>query len=535
MLARKLHPVLLASAIVSAPQFVTAFHSTIRSFGSGLKMATLESTPETKFAVPTPSVTKMLINGKWVDSASGKTFPTYDPRNGEVICEVPDANADDIDMAVKAARKAFEEGPWPKMSGRQRGRILYKLADLMEQHADELSALESLDNGKPFTFSRAADIPLSIDHYRYFAGWADKIHGKTIPIDGNSFAYTLHEPIGVCGQIIPWNFPMLMQAWKWAPSLAAGNTVVLKLAEQTPLTALRVAELAMEAGIPEGVINVITGFGETAGKPLALHMDVDKIGFTGHVDTGKLITQYAGMSNLKRVSLELGGKSAYIVCPDADIDKAVDDAHFSLFINHGQCCCAGSRLFVHDDVHDEFVDKMIKKVSGMKVGDPFNDVDQGPQVSQEQMDKILGYIADGKKTAECAIGGERIGDKGYYVAPTVFTDVKDDLTIAKEEIFGPVMSILKWNDVNDVLRRANDNMYGLAAGVFTSNAETMQTFARGLKVGTVWCNGYNVFDAALPFGGYKMSGNGREKGEYALEEYLEVKTVTQPIPNPTWL
>jgi len=491
--------------------------------------------PTSSIQIPTPKLTKLLIDGKWVDSSSGKTFTSIDPRTELPICEVAEANHIDVDLAVKAAHKAFE-GPWSKMSGRQRGRILWKLADLMEENFDELAMLETLDNGKPLSFSKAADVPLSIDHFRYFAGWADKIHGKTIPVDGNLFCYTLHEPVGVVGQIIPWNFPMLMQAWKWAPALAAGCTLVLKTAEQTPLSALRVAELAHEAGIPPGVINVISGFGESAGKPLAMHPLVDKIAFTGHVDTGRLIMQYAGLSNLKRVTLELGGKSPVIVCADADVDLAVEVAHSALFINHGQCCCAGSRLYVHEDIHKEFVDKMVKKVSQMKVGDPFTNVDQGPQVSKEQFDQIMRYIDSGKtQGATCAVGGSRVGDRGFYIAPTVFTDVVDEMTIAKEEIFGPVMQILKWRDLSDVIRKANDNAYGLAAGVLSTNPDTIQTLSRSLRVGTVWVNSYNNFDAAVPFGGFKMSGNGREKGQYALEAYTEVKTVSQPMSNPRWL
>ncbi|CAM9140574.1 unnamed protein product [Heterosigma akashiwo] len=498
-------------------------------------MSSVQQSSSQKIQIPSPSLTKLLIDGEWVDSSSGKTFETYDPRTGLPICEVADGNDADIDRAVKAARRAFE-GPWSRISGRQRAKMLWKLADLIEEHQDELAALETLDNGKPLSFSKAADVALTIEHYRYFAGWADKIQGKTIPVDGDIFAYTLHEPVGVVGQIIPWNFPMLMQAWKWAPALAAGNTVVLKTAEQTPLSALRIAELAHEAGIPPGVINVVSGFGESAGKPLAMHPDVDKVGFTGHKDTGRKIMEYAGHSNLKRVSLELGGKSPFIVCADADIDKAVEDAHFSLFINHGQCCCAGSRLYVHEDIHDEFVDKMLAKVKSMKIGDPFTDVDQGPQVSLEQQESVLRYIEIGKaEGATCAIGGGRFGDQGFYVQPTVFTDVKEDMTIAREEIFGPVMQILKWRDLDDVIRKANDNEYGLAAGIWSNSPDTVQVLSRALKVGTVWANCYNIFDAALPFGGYKASGIGREKGEYALEQYTETKCVAMPVSKPGWL
>ncbi len=339
-----------------------------------------------------PTQTKLVIDGKLVDAVHGRTFETIDPRTGKSIVSVAEADAADVDIAVKAARKAFDHGPWPRMSGRERGRILNKFADLIEKHAAELSALETLDNGKPIFFSKVADIPLSIDHLRYFAGWADKIHGQTIPVDGDFLAYTYHEPIGVVGQIIPWNFPLLMMAWKIAPALAAGNTIVLKCAEQTPLTALRVGQLALEAGLPAGVLNVLSGFGETAGHALSHHMDVDKIAFTGSTDIGHKIMKASGNSNLKRVSLELGGKSAAIVCADADIDQAVKEAHFALFFNQGQCCCAGSRLFVHEDVYDEFVAKSVKLAEARTVGDPFGEVDQGPQVSQEQMEKVIIYF-----------------------------------------------------------------------------------------------------------------------------------------------
>jgi aldehyde dehydrogenase (NAD+) len=487
-------------------------------------MATATITPKDVKIGPT----KLLINGEWQDAASGKTFPTINPATEEVIANVAEADAPDVDRAVAAARRAFEQGPWPKMSGSERGRLLNKLADLIEANRKELAALETLDNGKPLGDSLRADLPLVIACYRYYAGWADKLHGKTIPINGPYFCYTRHEPVGVCGQIIPWNFPLLMQAWKIAPALAAGCTVVLKVAEQTPLSALRVGELILEAGFPPGVVNILPGYGPTAGQALARHMDVDKVAFTGSTEVGHLIMKYAAESNLKRITLELGGKSPNIVFADTDLDQAAEGAHFALYFNQGQCCCAGSRLFVEQKVYEPFVEKLVARARRRKVGDPFaRETEQGPQVDREQFNKVLGYIDAGRQEgARLLCGGGRAGSRGYFVEPTVFADVRDEMKIAQEEIFGPVMAVMPFQDVDEVVRRANQTMYGLAAAVWTSDITKAHAIANSVRAGTVWVNCYDVFDAAAPFGGYKQSGIGRELGEYGLMNYLEVKTVT---------
>ncbi len=484
---------------------------------------------EPKNAVARPEVkqTQCFIDGQWLPAASGKTFDTIDPATEEVIAQVAEGDAEDIDAAAKAARHALEEGEWSRMDARDRGACMNRLADLIEAEAEELAALESLDNGKPIRDAKAADVPLVIDCLRYYAGFADKIHGQTIPIRGNYFCYTRKEPVGVVGQIIPWNFPMLMTAWKWGPALAAGCTIVMKPAEQTPLTCLRMARLAQKAGIPDGVINVVPGYGPTAGGAIVEHRGIDKVAFTGEHITAQTIMRNAADS-LKRLTFELGGKSPNVIFADADMEAAIEGTHFGLYFNQGQCCCAGSRVFVEESVHDEFIERIVEKNKTRKVGhglDP--ETEQGPQVDQAQFDKIMGFIEKGQEQgAHCVSGGSRVGDKGYFIEPTLFDNVTDDMDIARNEIFGPVMSVLKFKDTEDIIRRANDTFYGLAAAVWTRDISKAHEYAAKVKAGTVWVNCYDVFDAAAPFGGYKMSGMGRELGEEGLKAYLETKTVT---------
>jgi aldehyde dehydrogenase (NAD+) len=477
------------------------------------------------------SATKILINNRWVDSASGKKFPVINPSTGEEICQVAEADSADVDKAVGAARAAFEHGAWRKMPASARGVLLNRLADLIERHTDELAALEALDNGKPFGVAKAVDVAATVACYRYFAGWADKIQGRTIPIDGDFFCYTRLEPVGVVGQIIPWNFPMLMQAWKLAPALTTGNTVVMKPAEQTPLSALRIGELIIEAGFPEGVVNILPGYGPTAGAAIARHLDVDKVAFTGSTEVGQLVMEAAAKSNLKRVTLELGGKSPNIVLADTDMDAAVEGAHFGLFFNHGQCCCAGSRVFVEEKIYDDFVAKSGARAKRRTVGDPFDPkTEQGPQVDSAQFDKVMGYIESGRSEgAKLVCGGDRVGNRGYFIQPTVFADVQDDMKIAREEIFGPVMSIIPFRSVDEVVERANRTNYGLAAAVWTRDIQKALAISNSVRAGTVWVNCYNVLDPRAPFGGFKQSGIGRELGEYGLQQYTEVKTVTMKM------
>jgi len=480
-----------------------------------------------KVSRPKIHQTQCFIGGKWLPSSSGKTFPTINPATEEVICEVAEGDKEDVDLAVDAAREAFETGPWATMDARDRGQLMYRLADLLEEEAEDLAALETLDNGKPINDARSADIPLVVDCIRYYAGWADKIQGATIPIRGDYFCYTRREPVGVVGQIIPWNFPALMAAWKWGPALAAGCTIVMKPAEQTPLTCLRMARLAQKAGIPDGVINVIPGYGPTAGGAIVQHPGVDKIAFTGELSTAKLIQKQAA-ETMKRMTFELGGKSPNVIFADADLDAAIQGAHFALYFNQGQCCCAGSRLFIEDKVYDEVVDRIADRNKSTKMGDPFDpDTQQGPQVDQAQFDKIMKYIDYGKKDgASCVSGGKRFGDRGYYIEPTLFTNVTDDMRIARDEIFGPVLSALKFNSDDELVRRANNTNFGLAAAVWTRDVAKAHRFAKQVRAGTIWVNCYDVFDAGAPFGGFKESGLGRELGEAGLAAYTETKTVT---------
>src|ERR1700677_3166013 len=481
---------------------------------------------------------KMLINGKWVNSISGKTFPTYNPATGEVLAQVAEGDGQDIEEAVKAARKAFDQGPWCRMTPSERGRLIWKLADLLEEHTEEFAYLESLDNGKPLTIARAADVPLAVDLFRYMAGWTTKIEGNPIPISvpyppgAKYLAYTLREPVGVAGQIIPWNFPLLMAAWKLGPALATGCTVVLKPAEQTPLSALRLGDLIMEAGFPEGVVNIVPGYGETAGAALAAHPDVDKIAFTGSTEVGKLIV-HAAAGNLKKVSLELGGKSPAIIFPDADLERAIPGTASAIFFNQGQCCCAGSRLFIHESVYDKVLQGVSDIAGGIQVGagiDP--NTQMGPLVSEEQFDKVTGHINSGlSEGAKIAAGGKRHGDRGYFVQPTVLTNTKPNMKVVREEIFGPVVCAESFSDadLDRVAREANSTTFGFAASVWTRDLSTAHKMARRIKAGTVWLNCHNVFDASLPFGGYKESGWGREMGEEVLNNYTEVKAVTAAL------
>jgi phenylacetaldehyde dehydrogenase len=475
---------------------------------------------------------QMFINGQWVDAASGKTFETPNPATGETLARVAEGDAEDINRAVRAARAAFDDGPWSRMTPSERGRIIWRIGDLILEHVDELAQLESLDNGKPFLVAQAADVPLAADLFHYMAGWATKIEGNTINISvpympgANFHSYTLREPIGVVGQIIPWNFPLLMAAWKLGPALATGCTVVLKPAEQTPLTALRLAELIAEAGVPDGVVNVVPGYGETAGAALAAHDDVDKVAFTGSTEVGKLIVQ-AATGNLKKLTLELGGKSPNIVFDDAE-DSAIAGAANAIFFNHGQCCVAGSRLFVQESRYDEVVDGVAEIAKSIKLGSGLDPTTQmGPLVSDEQFRRVTGFLESGKADGATALtGGGRFGERGYFVEPTVLTNTRPDMKVVREEIFGPVVVAEKFSSLDEIATEANDTTYGLGAGIWTKDISKAHALAKKLRAGTVWINCYNVFDASLPFGGYKQSGWGREMGHEVLNNYTEVKAVT---------
>ena len=476
---------------------------------------------------------KLLINGQWVDAASGKMFDVINPATAEVIAHAAEGDKEDIDRAVQAARRAFESGPWPNMTPSQRGRLVWKLGDLIYEHLEELAQLESLDNGKPISVARAADVPLAADLFHYMAGWATKLEGNTIPLSvpyapGVKFhAYTLREPVGVVGQIIPWNFPLLMAAWKLGPALATGCTVVLKPAEETPLSGLRLGELTQEAGFPDGVVNIITGCGETAGAALAAHPGVDKVAFTGSTEVGKLIVA-AAVNDLKKLSLELGGKSPNIVFTDADLDVAVAGTASAIFFNHGQCCCAGSRLFVQQDIFDKVVEGVANEAKNIKVGPGLHpETQMGPMVSEIQHQRVCGYLESGvAEGAKAITGGKKIGGPGYFVEPTVLVETKPHMKVIQEEIFGPVVAAIPFKELDDdVIAAANDSIYGLAAGIWTQDISKAHLVAAKLKAGTVWINSYNIFDAALPFGGYKQSGWGREMGHDALDLYTQKKAV----------
>jgi betaine-aldehyde dehydrogenase len=481
-------------------------------------------------ASDTPRKYQLFIDGKWVDAESGKTFTTPNPATGETLAEVAEADKADIDKAVKAARKAYE-GKWSKMSARDRGRLLYKLSQLIEANSEQLAALETADNGKPIRESAYVDLPQVVENFEYFAGWATKLEGETIPVPGQMFNYTLREPLGVCGQIIPWNFPLLMAAWKLAPALAAGNTIVLKPAEQTPVNAMELGKLIQEAGFPDGVVNIVPGYGETAGAALASHPGIDKVAFTGSTEIGKVIA-HAAADNLTKVSLELGGKAPNIVFADADIEQAVNGAMMGIFFNQGQVCCAGSRLFLAEDIKDEFLERFKEKAQKVKVGDPMDKgTHMGPQVSDEQLCRIKSYVDIAREEGATVLTGgespqlEGNFQNGYFFQPTIFSEVKNQMRVAQEEIFGPVTSVITFRDEDELIRQANETIYGLSAGIWTRDIIRAHRFAKEIHAGTVWINTFNMFNAASPFGGFKQSGYGREMGKHALELYTQVKSV----------
>jgi betaine-aldehyde dehydrogenase len=481
-------------------------------------------------ASDTPRKYQLFIDGQWVDAESGQTFTTPNPATGETLAEVAEGDKADIDKAVKAARRAYE-GKWSKMSARDRGRLLYKLSQLIEEHSPELAALETADNGKPIRESAYVDLPQVVENFEYFAGFATKIDGETISVPGQMFNYTLREPLGVCGQIIPWNFPLLMAAWKLAPALAAGNTIVLKPAEQTPVNAMELGKLIQEAGFPDGVVNIVPGYGETAGAALASHPGIDKVAFTGSTEVGKIVA-HAAADNLTKVSLELGGKAPNIVFADADIEQAVSGAMMGIFFNQGQVCCAGSRIFLAESIKDEFLEKFSEKAKKVKVGDPMDKgTHMGPQVSEEQLCRIKGYVDIARAEGATVLTGgespqlEGSFQKGYFFQPTIFSEVHNQMRVAQEEIFGPVTSVITFKDEDELIKQANETIYGLSAGIWTRDIVRAHRFAKEIHAGTVWINTFNMFNAASPFGGFKQSGYGREMGKHALELYTQVKSV----------
>jgi len=488
-------------------------------------MASVYTELKTPVTGPYQQPTGLFINNEFVEGVDKKTFEVINPATEEVICSVHEATEKDVDIAVAAARKAFE-GSWKQVTPAQRGKLMMKLADLVEKNLDLLAAVESLDNGKSITMAKG-DVGAVAGCIRYYAGWADKIEGSITDVAPDMFHYIKKEPIGVCGQIIPWNFPLLMASWKIGPALATGNTIVLKTAEQTPLSALVLAQFVKEAGFPPGVLNIISGFGKTAGAAISSHMDVDKVAFTGSTVVGRAVMKAAASSNLKKVTLELGGKSPNIVFDDADIEQAISWVNFGIYYNHGQCCCAGTRIYVQEGIYDKFVEAFKKRTTENKVGDPFHhETFQGPQVSQLQYDRIMGYIESGKQDgATIEVGGERHGDKGYFIQPTIFSNVTSDMKIMQEEIFGPVCAIAKFSSEEDAIKLGNETVYGLAAAVHTTNLNRAIRVSNALRAGTVWVNCYNLINHQVPFGGYKASGIGRELGREALNNYLETKSV----------
>ncbi|CAL0323982.1 unnamed protein product [Lupinus luteus] len=487
--------------------------------------------------IPTIKFTKLFINGEFVDSVSGKTFETVDPRTEEVITEIAEGTKEDVGIAVKAAREAFDSGPWPRMTGAERAKIMLKWAELIDENIEEIAALDTIDGGKLYSWCKAVDIPAATNILRYYAGAADKIHGQVFKTSRNLHLYTLMEPVGVVGQIIPWNFPTIMFFTKASPALAAGCTVVLKPSEQTPLSALFYAHLAKLAGVPDGVLNVIPGLGSNAGAAISSHMDIDAVSFTGSTETGRQVMKAAAMSNLKPVSLELGGKSPVLIFDDADVDEAVDLALFGILHNKGEICVAFSRVYVQEGIYDKFEKKVLEKAKNWVVGDPFDPkVQQGPQTSKAQFDKILSYIEHGKKEgATLLTGGKKVGNKGYYIEPTIFTNVKEDMLVSQDEIFGPVMVLSKFKTIEEAIKTANNTRYGLAAGIVTKNMDIANTVSRSIHAGIIWINCFFAFDIDCPFGGFKMSGFGKDYGLEALHKYLQAKSVATPIYNSPWL